>query len=157
MPGKRLSTQSGMTLVEVTFAVAVFAIAIAMSATALAAFYAATDVQEQRISAMQANRAVIAAVRQKRLDFQGGNDTYDWAGFINWINQQQTAGWTEFKKVNTASGALPNHRITVQLRALDGDPAVAGDDPIQIHVRSAWSDLRGREAQAELVAAISER
>lgn len=157
MSGRKIGATSGISLVEVTFAVAIFAIAIAMSAQAMMSFYAATDVQEQRISAMQANRAVISAIRQKRTDFQEANEVFNWTNYINWINQQQTGKWAAYLKTNAASGALPNHAITVTLLAMDGKPAVAGNDPIEVHVRSTWKDLRGRPASIELVCAISER
>lgn len=157
MPGERLKRNSGITLVEVTFAIAIFAVAIAMSAQAMMSFYATTDLQGQRISAMQANQAVIALIRQKRADYQEANDAFNWGNYITWIKAQQTAKWTPFLKTKAASGILPGHKITVTLLALDGSAAVAGNDPIEVHVRSTWTDLRGRTASAELVAAISER
>ena len=67
MPKRILRSDSGVTLMEVTLAVALFAVAIAMSAQALISFYAAIDVQEQRVEAMQAAAEIYKSMDSDQL------------------------------------------------------------------------------------------
>lgn len=157
MSTRKLRPNSGITLMEVTLAVALFAVAIAMSAQALISFYSAIDVQEQRVEAMQAARAVLATVRQKRADFEGENDTYNWNGLLSWFNSNQETGWTAFKRSTPGPNYLPNHDIDVTVLNTDGEPATASDNPWEVHVRSTWTDLRGRSVSVEVVGIISEK
>ncbi len=157
MTTKVLKRTSGVTLMEVTLAVAIFAVAIAMSAQALISFYAAIDVQKQRVEAVQSARSILATVRQKRQDFQLDNDVYNWNGFLNWFSTKEQEGWLEYLRNDPGNNYLPNHEITVTVLNTDGEAAEAGDDPIEVHVRSEWTDLRGRTASAEIVGMFSER
>lgn len=157
MGARKLGARSGVTLMEVTLAVAIFAVAIAMSAQALISFYAALDVQEQRVEAMQAARSVLAEVRQVRRDFQGENDAFDWNGLLNWFSENEEAGWEEFLRDEPGMNYLPNHEITVTVRNMDGDVAQPGDNPIEVTVQSSWTDLRGRPASVNVVSVFSER
>lgn len=157
MPARIFKSNSGVTLMEVTLAVALFAVVIAMSAQALISFYAAIDVQEQRVEAMQAARAVLAHVRQKRVDFEEEEDGYSWSGLLSWFSAKEEANWTEFLRSTAGPNYLPNHDIDVTVLNMDGDPANAGDNPLEVHVVSSWSDLRGRTVSVEVVGVISEK
>lgn len=154
---RKWNGQNGVTLIEVTLAVAIFSVAIAMSAQALISFYAAVDVQEQRAEAMQAARAVLAEARQKRLDFELPNDQFNWNGMLSWFGQMQSANWDNFLRNDTAANTLKNHVITVTVLDMEGNVAQNGDNPLEVHVRSSWTDLRGREASVEVVGVIGER
>ncbi len=157
MPARMKKSNSGVTLMEVTLAVALFAVVIAMSAQALISFYAAIDVQEQRVEAMQAARAVLAHVRQKRADFEEEDDVYNWSGLLSWFNTKEEAGWTEFLRNTSGTNYLPDHDIDVTVLNMDGDAANAGDNPLEVHVTSSWSDLRGRTISVEVVGVLSEK
>lgn len=157
MKKRLLKKTSGVTLMEVTLAVAIFAVAIAMSAQALISFYAALDVQEQRVEAMQAARAVLAEVRQIRGDYQLPDEEYDWAGLLGWFSTQQEAEWAGFVRNQPGMTYLPDHALDVVLLNMNGEAAQPGDDPIEVQVRSSWTDLRGRTASVSVVGMFSER
>ena len=63
---RALARKRGVTLIEVTMAVAIFAVVIAVSAQSILSFYVAIDMQEDRIVATHAARAVLAALREMR-------------------------------------------------------------------------------------------
>lgn len=157
MQRRIMKSDSGVTLMEVTLAVALFAVAIAMSAQALISFYAAIDVQEQRVEAMQAARSVLATVRQKRADFEEEDDSYDWNGLLSWFGDKEEANWSEFLRSTPGPNYLPNHDIDVTILNMDGEAATPGDNPIEVHVTSSWTDLRGRTVSVEVVGVFSEK
>lgn len=144
--------ERGMSLMEVTMAVAIFAAVIAVTAQSLVSFYVSIDMQKQRIEAANSCKAVMALLREKRdetsADFP---DT-----FLGWVSAQQNEGWTDFLKTEDAGIRLREHTITVQCLSLAGDVAAAGDNPIRVHVTSRWLDRRGRPMRAELVTALTD-
>lgn len=146
-------TQRGMTLMEVTMAVAIFATVIGITAQALMTFYVSMDVQEQRIEAAQSSRAVMAALREKRGEFQDNFPT-DW---LAWITDQNNNGWEDYLKLGGEGVApeLPGNWITVGAYNMDGNQAQAGDLPIQVIVTAGWLDRANRPASVQLVSVMT--
>ena len=65
MTGK-ISRNGGVSLLEVTMAVAIFAVAVGVAAQGLISFYASMDVQNQRVMAANQCRALLSDMRNIR-------------------------------------------------------------------------------------------
>jgi len=115
---------SGFTLLELTIAMAVFAILMAGTAQALISFYAAMHLQEQRHAAAEAAQSVLSDMRVVR-DANPGN-----------FPAAIVAQWPDGEDV-TPVASLPGETITV-------DYADTTNNPLTISVRVQWNDLRGR-------------
>ncbi|MBI2435621.1 MAG: type II secretion system protein [Candidatus Hydrogenedentes bacterium] len=142
---------AGMTLLEVVLAVAIFAAVIGVTAQALMSFYLSMDMQEQRIEGLQSCRAVISALRDRRDDFK---DNFP-ADLLTWVNQNNSSGWTDYLVSSSGHEELRNHTLEVLVLNMAGDAAGGNDVPVQVVVRSAWLDRRGRPMQAELVTVVN--
>lgn len=149
--GRIIKRNYGFSLLEVTFAVALLAVILASSAYFLGNAYVAVDLQRQRVEALNACRAVISLVREKREQYASDFPV----SFLSWIASQEEAGWTNFLKNQAGPSYLPNHAIHVTCRDLDGNAAENNDNPIRIHVRSEWQDPRGRPMQVEVVTILT--
>lgn len=156
MKCRRLRGQSGVTLMEVTLAIAIFAVVISVSAQSLMGFYAAIDLQKQRVEALQSARAVLSDIRLKRQEFELPDDVFDWDGLMGWIDDGNDDGWQNYLRINGAN-ALREHTLDVVALDMDGNPAEAGDDPVELQVVTTWQDLRGRTISAVVATIISEK
>lgn len=152
MAVRRLSRQSGVTLIEVTVAVAIFAVVIAISAQAIMSFYVAMDVQEDRVAAAHSCRVVLNALREKRGEFRGANETdmVNWTNFNSWINTQNTAGWSDYLVQQDGAPALANHSVNVVEVAVDSGPR-------EYHVIATWNDAKGHTMSTRLVTRMNDR
>lgn len=148
---------SGVTLMEIMVAMAIFSVVIGVTATALTSFYVTMDLQEQRIEAVQSCRAVLGAIREKRHQYKQPEDLFDWTAFLGWINQQNTAGWPEFLKQGGSHEELRDHSLAVTPLNLEGNPANPNDAPIEFHVTASWKDRKGRAMQAQVVSVLTDR
>lgn len=145
--------ERGMSLMEVTMAVAIFAGVIAVTAQSLVSFYVSIDMQKQRIEAVNSCKAVLAVLREKRDETAADYPET----FLGWVSAQESEGWTEFLKSDEEAGIrLREHTITVQCLNLDGQAAGAGDNPVRVHVISRWLDRRGRGMQAQLATVLTD-
>lgn len=164
-----LARNAGMSLLEVTIAIALFAIVIGITATSLTSFYVSMDVQEQRIEAMHACRGVLDALREKRAEFVdldlAGTSNFP-LGLTAWIDARNTEGWPNFLRgavVDEATGVptgvveLDAHALTVLYTDIDGGTVDSTTNPLQIHVLSTWNDRHGRPMQVELTSLLSDR
>lgn len=150
----RLKSEQGMTLVEVTLAVAIFATVIALTAQSLVNSYVGVDLQKQRIEAANSCRAVLSYLRERRTDM--GADFPK--SFLAHIREKQEAGWAEFLKDEATHGVdLDGHTITVLTSSLTGEEATDADNPLRVLVRSTWFDRRGRLMRAEVVTCLTDR
>jgi len=152
---KRLGSESGVTLVEITLALSIFAGIVAITAQSLLSFYVTLDIQEQRIEAIHSCRAVMGALREKRGDFKLEDWGYDWEGFIDWIEDENDEGWQAYVKSGDGYEELNAQQLTVTCFDMDGNAAVPGSNPIEVHVTTTWTDRKGRPMKAELVTAVS--
>ncbi len=124
----RLRGEKGMTLLEVSLAMAIFAVVMSVSAQVLLGFSGAMEIQEQRQEAVQHCRAVLTQIRQDR-------DTSVLA-----FPQQITAIWNDGREITDPTiVTLDNEVVTV-------DYADANADPLQVTVTASWTDMQGRPA-----------
>lgn len=160
MPERRLKSTSGLTLIEITIAVAIFFVAVAMSAQAIMGMFVSAAVQKDRVAAVQSCRVVLNAVREKKDFYRGANaaDLVNWANFFTWINNQNTAKWATYLTETDGTAALKNHQVTVEFRNVTtGAVAVANDNPLDVHVICTWTDTKNRTMSTRLVSRITDR
>lgn len=159
MQTSRMNRRSGVTLIEVTLAVAIFSVVIAVSAQSIMSLYVAMDVQQDRVSATHSCRTVLNVIREKRGEFRGGNETdfVNWTNFFSWINTQNSAGWAAYLNEQDGSAALPDHSINVAAYNINGGGAVPGDNPVELHVIASWRDGKGRMSSTRLVTRMTDR
>jgi len=156
MARKQLAKNAGLSLIEVTLAVAVFAIAIGFTAQALMTSYAALDIQDQRIAGIQSSRSAMNELRERRAIFRQGMDGFDMAGFLTWIDQQNQANWA-ILELGDEVQHLRNRTVTVEVTNPDGSPADQNSDLLQIQVVTTWTDRMGRPIEARLASMLAER
>ena len=154
MVKRRLRAEQGMTLIEVTIAVAIFAAVIAATASSIADFYVGVDLQKQRIEAANSCRGVLSYLREQR-----ANTSSDFpAALLAIIADKQEDGWAEFLKSGAAQGlGLDSHTITVTCTSLDGAAVSDDDNPIRVIVRSTWNDRKGRQLKAEVATCFTDQ
>jgi len=157
MARRNVCDRSGLTLMEVMMAVALFAVVVGITATALTSFYVSMDIQEQRIEALQSCRAVMGALREKRAEFLSAQGEFDREAFLAWITQRNNDSWAEFLKNSGDHIELADQSLNVQCFNMDGAVATALDDPIEAHVISTWNDRKGRLMRAEIVSLLAAR
>ncbi len=128
----RRSKQGGFTLIEVSLAMGLFAILMAVTAQALLGFSLTMQVQEQRNEALAHCRGVLAQMRQDR-----DNSVLPFP-------QQVLQLWpNNFQTQNPAVVRLPNEVLRVTYANVNADP-------LRVTVTSTWTDMQGRQLQVSL-------
>ena len=157
MAKRRTRSNAGMTLLEITLAVSIFAVAVGITAQSLVSYYMTMDMHEQQIESAQAARTIIAAIRDKRGEFDG--DPNFPVGLQAWVAAQQDDGWSAFlrtKGTGDTYAQLEEHSVTVNMAALDGGAVAAGTNPVRITVVSEWNDRRGRPMSATIATVLTD-
>jgi prepilin-type N-terminal cleavage/methylation domain-containing protein len=131
---KRLNT-AGLTLLELSMAMAVFSIVLGATAQTLVSYYVALDSQNRRHTAMRNCATVLSNMRT----FRDANEE-DFPGSL-------VAQWPAEQPINVVR-ALPGETITVEYV----DVAAV---PLAVTVRSRWNDLRGRPMQVSVSTILS--
>ena len=142
---RAMSSNAGVTLLEMTIAVAIFAIAVGAAAQTLVSFYATMDMQNQRVVAINHCRSVLSNMRNLRDTFP--NSTANPNNFQNAILNAFPA------EVETNGPAgLNNAKVTVSY-----EDARAAANPLSPTVTLRWRDLRGHTCTVALSSAITDR
>ncbi len=128
---------AGMTLLEVTFAMASLAIVMAGAAQGLVTYHEHMELQRQRTTAMESCRTVISQMRTIR-----DANINDFPNAILAVFPDETAV--------AGFGALTNQQVTV-------DYADPGANPLAANVICTWSDLRGRPVTFTMTSLITDR
>lgn len=130
--------KEGVTLLELTLAMAVFAIALGATAQTLISYYVAMDVQQKRAVAAQNCRSVIGAMREIR-DTNG--DFIQ--GITDFIAEHEAAGdQTNYAGIITA---MPGEVVSATCSSLLNGGAPA--DPMLVEVTSQFHDIMGRQVE----------
>ena len=154
MRWKRLVAEnSGVSLMEVMLAVAIFSGVIGVTAQSLASFYVTVDIQEQRMEAVSACRGVMDALREKRIEFK---DNFP-AGLMTWIDENNETEWHEFQANNWEHIELDDQRIQVEYFDQAGEVASPTDNPLVIHVTTTWKDRKGRDLSATVASMLTDQ
>lgn len=148
---KKIKDERGVTLIEITLAVAIFAGVIGVTAQSLMSFYVTIDMQEQRIEAVATCRSVMDSLREKRVQYQGNFPQ----GLLTWVNSQNSSAWTDFLADNSEHVELANQTIEVTCYDQAGNLADGNDNPIVVHVTTNWQDRKGRALSATVVSMLT--
>lgn len=144
--------ERGVTLMEITLAVAIFATVIGVTAQALMSFYVSIDVQEQRMEAVATCRSVLDSIREKRYEFDG---TFP-DELLAWIEENNDASWEDYLADNSEHVELNDESISVACFNEAGDDAGAGDNPLVVQVTTDWRDRKGRPISATIVSMLTD-
>ena len=154
MPEMRLlHDQRGVTLMEITLAIAIFAGVIGVTAHSLMSFYVSIDMQEQRMEAVATCRSVMDSLREKRHEFKA---TFP-DGFLGWVDQNNESHWEAFLADNTEHIELAEQSIVVTCVDMEGNAAGADDNPIMVQVTTEWIDRKGRPMSASVISALTDQ
>lgn len=124
MPLKGLKVTEGVTLLELTIAMAVFMVILGATAQSLICYYVALDTQNQRHTAVRNCAGIISTMRDVR---DANPDSFPDAIIASWPDGGEVAG----------AGSLPQEVITVEY-------VNPNANPLEVTLRSHWVDLRGR-------------
>ncbi len=128
---------AGMTLLEVTFAMASLAIVMAGAAQGLVTYHEHMELQRQRTTAMENCRTIVSQMRTIR---DANINDFPNALLVVFPDETAVAGFT----------ALTNQQVTVDYT----DP---GANPLEVNVICTWSDLRGRPINFNMTSLITDR
>ena len=147
-----IQDQRGVTLMEITLAVAIFAAVIGVTAQSLMSFYVSIDMQEQRMEGVASCRSVMDALREKRYEFK---DAFP-EDLLAWIETNNETSWEDFLADNSEHVELSEHAIEVNCFNEAGEAADADDNPIVVHVTAEWVDRKGRAMSATVVSMLTD-
>ena len=148
-----ITDQRGVTLMEVTLAVAIFAGVIGVTAQSLMSFYVSIDMKEQRMEAVATCRSVMDSLREKRAEFE---DSFP-QGLIAWVEQNNESDWEAFLADNSDHVELNEESIEVTCFAMDGNAAGPNDNPIMVQVTTDWLDRKGRPLSATVLSVLTDQ
>ncbi|MCL4692391.1 MAG: type II secretion system GspH family protein [Candidatus Hydrogenedentes bacterium] len=134
---KPLQAKHGVTLLELTIAMAVFTVVLGATAQALISYYVALDTQNQRHTAVRNCTGIVSNMRDVR-DANPEN-----------FPDAVVALWPDGAEVPNA-GSLPQEIITV-------DYVNPASNPLEITIRSQWVDLRGRPVSLDVSTLLTDR
>lgn len=137
MQYRRKPNQSGLTLLELTIAVALFAIVLGAAAQALISYHSALTLQRQRNEALLHCRSVINEMRNVR---QNNPNDFPNAILTRWPNGS----------VVTDFNTLPQEQVQVSYVDVNANP-------LEVIVTCTWRDLRNRPATVTLSTLLTDR
>jgi len=130
-------SERGMTLVELTLAVAIFVMVLGATAQSLISYYVALDIQDQRVVATRHCVGVLNTIRDFRDNSPG---TFPTAITDRWPSGAEVGG----------VASLPQEAVVVTYT----DPA---SNPLEVVVASTWKDLRGRQVTARVSTRLTDK
>jgi prepilin-type N-terminal cleavage/methylation domain-containing protein len=131
----RRKARQGYTLLELTLAMALFAVVLGATAQSLVTYHANIEMQNMRSAAAQNARGVLAAMREMRDD---PTQAFPAAILAQWPDGQAVPG----------AGTLPGEQIIVTY----ADPAA---NPLEVTVVSVFNDMQGRPVRVQLGTALT--
>ena len=145
MSWKRTTRNEGFTLLELTLAVGIFAVAIGVAAQSLISFYATMDMQHQRTVAVQHCRAILSDMRSVRDAHPNTEET---------PTNFQTAVLAQFPEATIMTGPPGLANAELEINYEDPSPTA---NPLAPTVTVRWEDLRGRQISAAASSALTDR
>ena len=134
---RRLKEKQGVTLLELTIAMAIFTVVLGATAQALVSYYVALDTQNQRHTAVRNCTGIVSNMRDVR---DANPDGFPGAVVALWPDGSEVEG----------AGSLPQESITV-------DYVNPNANPLEITIRSQWVDLRGRPVTLNVSTMLTDR
>jgi len=134
---RRLKAKQGVTLLELTIAMAVFTVVLGATAQSLISYYVALDTQNQRHTAVRNCTGIVSNMRDVR---DANPDDFPDAIVALWPDDAEVEG----------AGSLPQEVITI-------DYVNPNANPLEFTVRSRWVDLRGRPVTLAVSTMLTDR
>ncbi len=134
---RRFRDEEGVTLLELTIAMALFVIVMGATAQSLISYYVALDMQNQRHTAVRDCASILSNMR----DVRTANPT----NFPDAI----TTLWPDGVQVPNA-GTLTQEVVTV-------DYVDPNTNPLEVTVTSTWVDMRGRPMTVSVSSILADR
>lgn len=147
----RAPASPGFSLLEVTFAVALLAVVLGITAQALVSYQVAIDAQHRRNAGAQACASVLGDIRQFR-DQNPVDDPDEFPGNLMQRFPQDATFVRNGDAWSLAAGAPPEDEPRVQVQY--EQPL---SNPQSIRVIYIWRDLRGRPLQVEAATLLTDR
>ena len=141
---QRLRAMAGVTLLELTFAMGILAVALSVTAQGLVSYYVILDTQGRKARAVEHCTNVISAVRDVRKN--AAADSFVTA-ITTWVDQKKS---TSFSEVVTL---MPTEQITVTCTNQKTGGAAA--DPLLVRVSSTCKDLAGRPLSVQVASVFT--
>jgi Tfp pilus assembly protein FimT len=163
MKRKPRQSELGVTLLELTIAVAIFAVVIGSAAQALISFNVALTSQRDRNVAVQQCRAIFARMREMRDNPPLVVPTDPTTQFPNYLFAQ----WPHGQAVAPANPLLRNEQITATYGwrdlTLPGtaaapppyDPTLGEGDPVEVTLTYTWTDPMNRPMQFTMTSVLT--
>ena len=140
-----LLSSEGVTLLELTIAVAIFVVAVGAAAQILVSFYVTMDMQSQRVVAINNCRSLLSDMRNLRDAFP--NSATNPTNF-------QSAVLAKYPPGANLDGPAGLTGASVTVNYEDSNPTA---NPLAPTVTVEWRDLRGRTCTISLSSAITDR
>lgn len=132
-----LKRNEGVTLMELTMAVALFSVVLGATAQSLISYYVALDTQNQRHTAIRNCTGIVSNMRDVR---DANPESFPEALTSVWLDETEVAG----------VGTLPQEVVTV-------DYVDPNANPLEVTVTSEWVDLRGRPMTVSVTTLLTDR
>ncbi len=141
----RLTDARGVTLLELTMAVAIFTVAVGAAAQSLISFYTTMDMQNQRVIAINHCRGILSEMRNLR--DTAPNTTANPTHF-------QTTVLEHFAEGSEQAGPALLKSSVVTVTYEDTNPST---NPLVPTVTIQWLDLKGHLCTARMSTALTDR
>lgn len=128
---------AGLSLLEVTFAMASLAIVMGGAAQTLVTYHEHMELQRQRTNAMESCRTVVSQIRTIR---DANINNFPDAILAVFPNDAAVAGF----------GALTNQQVVVSYTDVN-------DNPLEVNITCTWADLRGRPVNFNMTTLVTDR
>ena len=145
MRGPRLRREHGFSLLELTIAVAIFAVVVGVASTCLISFYSTMETEHQRVLAFNHCRGVLSdmrAIRELTPNTSDNPTAFQDALFTMYPDGTEMTGPYE----------LLESRVTATYESTD-----ASTNPVVPTVTLQWNDMRGRQISVSLSSALTDR
>lgn len=169
------SSESGVTLIEVTIAVAILMVTLGITAQSVFNFQVTLLMEKERSEAIQRCQSVLTELRELRADYEFGSavDGEEFpADFIASFDTINNNGWEFPEFTDGVSGDagydwndetrtlshLQEVSTTVQFfDAADGGVVSANTRLLEVHAVTTWQSATGRPMETRLITRMSDR
>ena len=143
--------RQGVTLLELTVAVAIFSVAIGAAAQILISFYATMDVQSQRVIAINYCRGLLSDMRSLR-DAKPNAGDPDPCLRLETLQERVFCRYPQSALELDLEGERdrPLEKLRDAQVEIDYEDTSAAANPVAPTVRVRWNDLRGHPAMLAL-------